>query len=124
MIDFDLFHPPPPVAPGSASSRRAARRIEPRRASCRAQIAVALEAAGILGATRAELAAATGLKENTVNGRVHEMLRALPDPEAYELGERRDGRAVVVGPHAWDLLMTARTRTARASKEEPWRPGE
>lgn len=116
----DLFAAPF-VASGSATSRAAAERATRFASTQRGRVVAYLDKVGIIGATRAEIAVALDIKENSVNGRVWELMTALPNALAYELGERRDGRAVVVGAAAWRLLMESRTRNARThSEDEQW----
>jgi len=75
-------------------SRMALERNTPARLSKKAIILLAIEAAGTRGMTRWELHGTTGISENSVNGRVRELLDEDPS-RVVEHGER-DGRAVLM----------------------------
>jgi len=87
-----LFAPlePPPPHNGTLTSIKAAERVWPHIGGMKRVILDKL-AARPNGLTRSEIVAATGLKENTVNGRCSELITM---GMAYEDGER-DGRKVL-----------------------------
>lgn len=70
----DLFAPVPPPRNGTETSREAARHVAPQSAAMRAQVYDVICAAGPSGVTRSEISAATGIKKDTVNARVSELL--------------------------------------------------
>jgi DNA-directed RNA polymerase specialized sigma24 family protein len=70
----DLFAPAPPPHNGTETSREAARKIAPKAGALRAVVCDAICLAGPAGATRSEIANATGIKKDTVNARCSELL--------------------------------------------------
>jgi DNA-directed RNA polymerase specialized sigma24 family protein len=70
----DLFAPVPPPHNGTDTSRDAARRVAPQSAAMRAQVYDAICLAGASGVTRSDIAGAIGMKKDTVNARVSELL--------------------------------------------------
>ena len=70
----DLFAPAPPPHNGTETSKAAARKVAPHVSAMRAQVYDAICMAGPGGITRSELAACTGIKKDTVNARVSELL--------------------------------------------------
>lgn len=88
----DLFAPPPPPPHnGTETSREAARKIAPKAASLRAVVYDAICMAGAAGATRSEIANSTGIKKDTANARVSELLsRTL----VKQIG-KRDGEGLL-----------------------------
>lgn len=75
--DLPLFNAPrietpAPVAPGSESSRRAAKKIEPHRPSQFTKILLALAASDV-PLTREEICARTGLRESSACARLSEL---------------------------------------------------
>lgn len=91
-IEADLFVLPEPLPPHNhtRTSIKAAERVWPHIGGMKRAILDRLAAAPD-GLTRSEIVAATGLKENTVNGRASELITM---GMAYEDGER-DGRKVL-----------------------------
>lgn len=116
-LTTQLSFPDPTVANGSKTSAAAAEAIKPHAPRARDIVQHFIDSRGADGATRSEIAAGTGLKENTVNGRVNELLRAEPDPLAYEMGRKRDGRAVVVSTVAYRVLMRELTHNINRPTE-------
>lgn len=90
--EADLFVLPEPLPPHNhtITSIKAAERVWPHIGGMKRVILDRLAAAPD-GLTRSEIVAATGLKENTVNGRCSELITMAM---AYEDGER-DGRKVL-----------------------------
>ena len=65
------------------------------------EVLTAIAAAGDRGATRAEIAVATGIKLQTVCGRCNELLEAR---EIFQTAERRDGGKVLRLRRAVDVV--------------------
>ena len=87
----DLFAPAPPPHNGPETSRDAARKIAPKAGALRAVVYDAICMAGAGGITRSELAAALGMKKDTVNARVSELIsRGL-----VKVVGRRDGEGLL-----------------------------
>ena len=87
----DLFAPTPPPHNGTETSKAAARRIAPHVSAMRAQVYDAICMAGPAGSTRSDIANAAGIKKDTVNARVSELLtRGL----VKQIG-KRDGEGLL-----------------------------
>ena len=87
----DLFAPTPPPHNGTETSKAAAKKVAPHVSAMRAQVYDAICMAGPAGATRSDIANNTGIKKDTVNARVSELLtRGL----VKQIG-KRDGEGLL-----------------------------
>lgn len=103
----------------TATSEAAAARVEPKRPSQRQRVLAFVAGRGGAGATRPEIAATTGLSENTVRPRVCELLADAQIVES-RVAAPRGGCAVLVTPAAEAALRDAADAARRVERADRW----